>query len=267
MIPWGSILEAIELQQAQDQVFISPSLLLVRIVEAGLVLLVTYIVARYIIGYIPRIIPMVGQARFIHSFIAIIRYLIYAIGSLIALAIIAPEPGVFSALVLILGIGVIIAFSDTLRNWGSEVYVRSFTSLKIGDHVEIMGREGTVIHMDSRGIIIETPMREKIYVPNTYLASSPIINKTSPYGTQYRIKIQIPMTQDNAETIEMIRKELEGIRPELVEEPVIHRRGVQGDYSVYEVVVTLLNVRKINYLLELVREAIEKKWQGSRVYI
>ncbi len=74
-----------------------------------------------------------------------------AIGSLIALAIIAPEPGVFSALVIVLGIGVVVAFSDILKNRGSKIYVRSFASLKLGDHVEIMGREGTVIHMDSRG--------------------------------------------------------------------------------------------------------------------
>lgn len=267
MIPWGYILEALELQQASDQLFISPSMLLVRIIEAGLVLLITYVVARYIIGYIPRIIPVVGQTRFIYSFITIIRYIIYAIGSLVALAIIAPEPGVFSALVIVLGIGVIIAFSDTLRNWGSEIYVRSFTSLKIGDHVEIMGREGTVIHMDSRGVIIETPMREKIYVPNTYLASSPIINKTSPYGTQYRIKIEVPIALDSVETIDVMKRDLETIRPELVEDPVIVRKGSQGDYSTYEVIVTLLNVRKINYILELVRDVVEKRWQGSRVYI
>lgn len=267
MMPWGTILEALELQEASNQVLVTPSLLLIRITEAVVVLLLTYIVARYVVGYIPRIIPMVGQARFIYSFITIIRYLIYTIGSLIALAIIAPEPGVFSALVLVLGIGVVIAFSDILRNWGSELYVRSFTSLKIGDHVEIMGREGTVIHTDSRGVIIETPTRERIYVPNTYLASSPIINKTSLYGTQYRIKIEIPIAQDSVETVQMIKKELEIVRPELVEDPVVIRKGARGEYSAYEVIVTLLNVRKINYVLELVRDSIEKRWQGSRIYI
>ncbi len=96
-------------------------------------------------------------------------------------------------------------------------------------------------------MIIETPMREKTYVPNTYLASSSIINKTSSYGTQYRIKIEIPMAQDSIDTIDIIKKELESVRPELVEDPMIFRRGTQGEYSLYEVVVTLLNVRKINY--------------------
>ena len=267
MISWEYILEALELQQVSNQTPISPSLLLIRVAEAAVVLLITYIIARYIVGYIPRIIPMAGQTRFIYSFVTIIRYIVYAVGSLVALAIIAPEPGVFSALILVLGIGVIIAFSDILRNWGSEVYVRSFTSLKIGDHVEIMGREGTVIHMDSRGVIIETPMREKIYVPNAYLASSPIINKTSPYGTQYRVKIEIPIAQDSIEVIDAIKKELEIVRPELVEDPLVLRKGTREDYSVYEANITLLNVRKINYVLELIRDAIEKKWKGSRVYI
>jgi len=267
MTPWKYILETLGLQQISDQFLISPSLLLIRIAQAAIVLLATYIVARYVVGYIPRIIPIVGQTRFVYSFVTIIRYLVYATGSLVALAIIAPEPGVFSALILVLGIGVIIAFSDMLRNWGSEVYVRSFTSLKIGDHVEIMGREGTVIHMDSRGVIIETPMREKIYVPNTYLASSPIINKTSPYGTQYRVKIEIPIAQDSIDVIDTIKKELEVVRPELVEDPLVLRKGSRDEYSVYEVIITLLNVRKINYVLELIRDAIEKKWKGSRVYI
>jgi len=57
------------------------------------------------------------------------------------------------------------------------------------------------------------------------------------------------------------------VRPELVEDPLVLRKGSRDEYSVYEVIITLLNVRKINYVLELIRDAIEKKWKGSRVYI
>jgi len=256
--------ESLEMQQAGEQA-ISPTLLLVRIAEAGLVILATYIVARYIIGYIPRLLPA-AQPRFIYSFITAIRYLLYAAGALIALAIIAPEPGVFSALVLVLGIGVIVAFSDLLRNWGAEIYVRSFTSLKIGDHVEVMGREGVVIHMDSRGVVVETPNREKIYVPNTYIASAPIINRTSPYGTIYRVKILVPEGQDAEDTYDKIKGILGTIRPELVEDPILVRKGSREGYIEYEASIVLLNVRKINYILSQIRDEVEKLWKGARIY-
>jgi small-conductance mechanosensitive channel len=259
------LVETLALQQVEQQI-ISPMLLLIRIAEAGIVALATYIIAKYIIGYIPKLIPAPTQPRFIYSFIAIIRYIVYAVGALIALAIIAPEPGVFSALILVLGIGVIIAFSDLLRNWGAEIYVRSFTSLKIGDQVEVMGREGTIIHMDSRGVVIETPTREKIYVPNIYLASAPIINRTSPYGTTYRIKIMIPAEQDTDKAYEAIKGIISSIRPELVEDPIVTRKGIKEGFAEYEASVVLLNVRKIGYIVSQIKDEIERTWPGARVY-
>jgi small-conductance mechanosensitive channel len=259
------IWEALALQQA-DQQPISPTILIVRIAEAGIVILATYVVSRYIVGYIPRLLPAPAQPRLIYSFVTAVKYLVYAVGALIALAIIAPEPGVFSALILVLGIGVIIAFSDLLRNWGAEIYVRSFTSLKIGDQVEVMGREGTVIHMDSRGIVVETPTREKIYVPNTYLASAPIINRTSPFGTIYRIKILVPGERDAEEALDRIRAIASAIRPDLVEEPIVSRKGVREGYAEYEVAVSLLNIRKIGYVVGYIKEEVEKIFPGARVY-
>jgi len=256
--------QSLEMQWAGQET-ISPTILLIRIAQAGLIVLITYIVARYLIGSLPKILPT-AQPRFIYSFIAAIRYLLYTVGALIALAIVAPEPGVFSALILVLGIGVVIAFSDLLRNWGAELYVRSFASLKIGDHVEVMGREGTVIHIDSRGVVVETPNREKIYVPNTYIASAPIINRTSPYGTIYRIKILVPEGQDAGAAYEKIKGILDTIRPELVEEPILARKGSRDGFTEYEASVVLLNVRKIGYIISMIREEVEKLWQGARVY-
>ena len=262
------MLQVLELQAQQaEQASIPITTLIIRVIEASIVLLATYIIARYIVGYIPRIIPVLGQVRAAYNLVTALRYLVYAIGVLVALAIIAPEPGVFSALLLIIGIGIIVAFSDLLRNWGAEVYVRTFTRLKIGDQVEIMGREGTVIHIDSRGIIIETPTREKIYVPNSYLASSVLINRTSLYGTTYRIKILVPIDQETPETIEKIREIVWSLRPELVEDPIVSKKGSQEGYSVYEATVVLLNVRKIDYIVSRLREDIERIWRNSRVYV
>jgi len=115
------MLQALELQAQQaEQASIPITTLIIRVIEASIVLLATYIIARYIVGYIPRIIPALGQVRAAYNLVTALRYLVYAIGVLVTLAIIAPEPGVFSALLLIIGIGVIVAFSDLLRNWGGR---------------------------------------------------------------------------------------------------------------------------------------------------
>lgn len=260
--------QSILFQEAQSgQQVLSPMVLLIRLAEALVVLAATYVIARYVVGSIPRIFGRADQVGTIYRISNLLKYVIYALGSLIALAIVAPEPGVFSALLIVLGIGVIVAFSDILRNWGSELYVRGFPQLKIGDQVEIMGREGTVIHVDSRGIVVETPTRDKIYIPNTYLAHSPVINRTSPFGTVFRVKILIPAPSESEDVRRNLEEILKSVRPELVEDPVLVRRGVQNGFSLYEASVTVMNTRKIGYILETLRLEVEKRWQGSRVYV
>jgi small-conductance mechanosensitive channel len=120
--------------------------------------------------------------------------------------------------------------------------------------------------MDSRGVVIETPTREKIYVPNIYLASAPIINRTSPYGTTYRIKIMIPAEQDTDKAYEAIKGIISSIRPELVEDPIVTRKGIKEGFAEYEASVVLLNVRKIGYIVSQIKDEIERTWPGARVY-
>ena len=47
----------------------------------------------------------------------VIKYIIYVVAALIAVAIISPEVSILTTLLLLVGLALIVSFSDSLRNW------------------------------------------------------------------------------------------------------------------------------------------------------
>ena len=237
-----------------------------KILAAAIILLIFYLVGRYLSIFLERFLLRVEE-ELRRRYSDISRYIVYAIGVLIAIAVLSPEPFTFSILLLLVGLGVIVAMSDVLRNWGAEFYVRTVKPFKIGDWIEISGREGRVVRIDSLGIVIESIDRTRIHVPNTVLTREIVINRTSPYGVIFRINIDFPSDVDEISVSQQLAKILDDIRPDLVEDPKITYRGIVNGRSVFEVTITLLNVRKLNRIFEQISRKVKETWPSSRVYM
>lgn len=238
--------------------------LLYKLLAASIVVLATYLIGRYLGVFLNRFLVRLDE-DLRRRVIDIGRYLVYSIGILIAIAIASPEPFTFSVLLLLVGLAVVISLSDLLRNWGSELYIRTVKPFKVGDWVDIAGRGGRVVRMDSLGVVLETIDRERVYVPNSLVAREIVLNRSTPYGTLFRIYIELPTDVEEISASEYIARVLDEVRPELVDEPRVSYRGVVGDRSVFEVSIVLLNIRKIDSIVGLITRRIRERWSTSRV--
>ncbi|MEM0457760.1 MAG: hypothetical protein QXD76_01760, partial [Sulfolobales archaeon] len=83
---------------------------LYRVIGASVVLLFAFLIGRYLGVLLERFLVRVEE-DIRRRIIDIGRFLIYSIGILIAIAILSPEPFTFSALLILVGLGVVIALS------------------------------------------------------------------------------------------------------------------------------------------------------------
>jgi len=240
--------------------------ILFKIIIASIILIATYLIGRYISHLLSRFLTRVEE-DLRNRIIDISRYLIYAVGILIAIAILSPEPFTFSILILIVGLAVIVSLSDILRNWGSELYIRAVKPFHIGDWIEILGKNGRVVKTDSLGVLIETIDRERVYVPNSVIAREIVVNRTTPYGTIFRLRAEMSSDVDEIYVSEVLAKILGEIRGELVDEPKISYLGVFDGKSVFEIRLVLLNIRKIEDIIEFLNKRIREIWPDARVRI
>jgi len=240
--------------------------LLYKVLSASVILLVFYLVGRYLGVFIDRFLARIEE-DLRKRFSDIGRYVIYSIGVLIAIAILSPEPFTFSILLLLIGLGVIVTLSDVLRNWGSELYIRAVRPFKLGDWIEIGDKSGRVIKIDNLGIVIETIDRVRIHVPNVVLTREVITNRTTPYGVVFKIVAEFPTEVEEISASKYITEVLDEIRPELVDDPKLVYRGIIGGRSVFEITIAVINVRKIERLFEHISRKIREQWPNARVHM
>ncbi len=224
---------------------------LVRVLQAAIVILVAYIVTRYVDRAVSLIVKA-EEHEFLERFIMFFKAVVYAIAILMAISFVSTEPQVFVALLLTVGIGVIVMFSDVLRNLGSELYVRNVRAFREGDWVEIDGIQGRVSKMGSLGVVLETLRREKVYIPYARISHSTVVNRMSTYGLSVRLTVMIPKTYDASKAREIVISSLEVVREDLVVEPSVVLRSATESHYVFDAVLDVMNVGKVERVLDRV---------------
>ncbi|MCS7099256.1 MAG: mechanosensitive ion channel [Sulfolobales archaeon] len=237
---------------------------IVRVVQAAIVVLVAYVVVKYV-GKAVSLIFKVEEHEFLERFVMFFKAVVYAIAILMAISFIAAEPQVFVALLLVVGLGVVAMFSDVLRNVGSELYVRNMRIFKEGDWVEIDGIQGRVSRMNSLGVVLETLRRERVYVPYTKISHTTVVNRMSTYGLSLRLRVKVPKTYDIAKARELVASSLLSVREDLIAEPSVSLRSITESSYVFDVVVDIMNVGKVEKVCEKVVAELKARDPGIDV--
>ncbi|MEM0021187.1 MAG: mechanosensitive ion channel family protein [Fervidicoccaceae archaeon] len=231
-------------------------LLLLRLLAAGAFVLAIYFLTKYISRILDRVAGSMDR-RVRKEIEDVIRYIIYLVAALIAIAIISPEASILTTLLLLVGLALIIAFSDSLRNWGAQYAVRGTGLIKLGDWIEVDGQYGRVIEEKESGIVLESAKRERIFIPNTKLASSIIVNRTTHIGSIHIISFLLPQSRNPVEVIDRLREIASLVRPELASDPEILMRAGKNEYA-FDVVLELVNASKLPLIQEeIVRKVLE----------
>ncbi len=219
------------------------SIYIPRVLQAAIVVLVAYLLVKYLDKVVSLFIKT-EEHEFIDRFIMFLKGTIYSIAVLMAISFIAVEPQVFIALLLTVGVGIIIMFSDVLRNVGSELYVRNLRMFREGDWVEIDGIQGRVARLTSMGVILETLRRERVFVPYTRIAHTTVVNRMSTYGLSFRVVVRIPKTYDATKARELVVSSLQRVREDLVAEPSVVLRSITETSYVFDITLDVMNVGK-----------------------
>lgn len=218
-----------------------PYELLTKLATAGMILFVTWIVSKilgvFLSRAVGRISPNVApQAK------RFISWLVWLTGILISLDQLGLELTILLVILAIGGVTFIFAFKDILSNIASREVITTYRPFKIGDWIQVGKFFGRVVDITWIDTIIVTPDNEMIYIPNSKITKSVLINRTVPGET----RISIPFTLNDSLDISEIEKILTETADELKDELAPNSKPEVRVINVNDHVIKLALLLKIN---------------------
>jgi small conductance mechanosensitive channel len=179
----------------------------------GLILLITFILSRILGISISRTLrktsPNVAkQAR------RFVTWLVWLVGILVGLNQIGLDLTILLVIVALTGIMLLLAIRDILANAASHEAISTYNPFKVGDWIQVGRTFGRVIDITYMNTILMTADNETVYIPNSRIAQSIVINRTTPGG----IRISVPFTIDRDMDLSDAEENLIEIGNELSEE-------------------------------------------------
>lgn len=115
---------------------------------------------------------------------------------MLSLSIIGVPQSAMISVIGVIGVGLGIAFNETLSNLGSGYVLLFFKPFKIDDYIEFNGIEGTVIDMQIFNTTLKTFDNKTIVIPNSKIANQSITNYTKQDKRRVDIRFGLPYGTD-----------------------------------------------------------------------
>lgn len=173
-------------------------------------------------------------------------------------------------LLLLVGIFVIIviiAFRDTLSNLAARETIYVYNQFKIGDWIQVGKIFGRVTDITWNDTILSTINNEIIYMPNSTVVGSVIINRT----TQEGIRISIPLTINNSLNFDKVEQTLLDVGTELQEElvpeskPEVRLTNIGPKTTRLELLLRINNPAKSKLISSEVLKRFQRKFHDNNV--
>jgi small-conductance mechanosensitive channel len=183
-----------------------------RIVIAAAVLLVVTLVARLVDWWLARksVSPEV-ETRY-RVLRRAVSATIIAVGLFSALLVIPQVRAVAGGLLAstaILGVIIGLASQQTLGNFIAGLLIATTQPVRIGDRVSYAGETGVVEEIGLTYTFIRTVDRRRLVVPNSKLASDPIVNASiRSRETFAEVSVPVPLVADLDGAVEALREDV-----------------------------------------------------------
>ena len=183
-----------------------------RIVIAAAVLLIVTLVARLVDWWLARkTVPPEVETRY-RVLRRAVTTMIIAVGLFSALLVIPQVRAVAGALLAssaILGVIIGLASQQTLGNFIAGILIAMTQPVRIGDRVSYADEHGVVEEIGLTYTFIHTADRRRLVVPNSKLASDPIINASiRSRETFAEILVPVPLDADLDAAVDALREDL-----------------------------------------------------------
>jgi small-conductance mechanosensitive channel len=183
-----------------------------RIVIAAVVLLVVMLVARMVDWWLARktVAPEI-ETRY-RVLRRAITAVIIAVGLFSALLVIPQVRAIAGGLLAstaVLGVIIGLASQQTLGNFIAGILIATTQPVRIGDRVSYANERGVVEEIGLTYTFIRTTDRRRLVVPNSKLASDPIVNASiRSRETFAEVLVPVPLAADLDAAVDALREDL-----------------------------------------------------------
>jgi small conductance mechanosensitive channel len=191
-----------------------------RIIGAGLILLLGWIAMRLLVG------PLRGLLARSRLDVSVASFLVNSVRTailLVMLLAVLQQFGLETTSLLTLlgtaGLAVALSLQGSLANFASGLLLLAFRTVRVGDWIEVGDVRGRVSEMLPFHIVLETLDNQRITLPNTLLTNGPVRNNT--YLPSRRVQWTLPVSaNDDLDTVKAaLRNRLQGESRILKEPP------------------------------------------------
>lgn len=181
-------------------------------VEAGktiLVAVIIYIVGRFVVGLINRVLSNALDRRnldpsiksFLKSFVNIMLTVLLLIAVVSALGVNTTS---FAALLASFGVAAGMALSGNLSNFAGGLIILLLKPFRVGDYIAAQGFEGTVSEILIFNTVMKTVDNKVIYLPNGALSSGTITN----FSREPQRRVDLTVSVEYGQDLERVKKVL-----------------------------------------------------------
>ncbi len=151
-----------------------------RILPALLALVIGFVLARLLCKLFDRVLSRSKVEKSLHGFLrSLFHILLYVIVGLIVAGTLGVNVSSLVALLSVVSLAISLAVQGTLANIAGGIQVLTAHPFHVGDFVEIAGTDGCVAEIGMIYTCLTTPDNKKVYLPNSDVAASKIINYTA----------------------------------------------------------------------------------------
>ena len=213
------------------------ALTLDKVAHVLLLILVGVVVIRVVLKLLDRVLArsksLKSLSRYIHSVAKISM-------AFILVLMVAEDVGIHTtslvAMLSVAGLAVSLALQNTLSNVAGGIMLLVTTPFQVGDYVEAVGISGTVHAIDLSYTAILTIDGKEIFVPNSQLSGTKIINYTILGRRRVDLNFTASYDAPTATVKQAIGEVLEDIPQIIAEpEPEIHLSDYQASSIQYVV--------------------------------
>jgi len=215
------------------------------ILRAVIIFLVCIIAVKVLMRVFNKLILKMNVDKSLHAFIrTTVKILLY----FVAVIIVADSLGIpITSLIAVLsvaGLALSLAIQGVLSNIAGGIMVLSSKPFGVGDYIEAGGVGGTVKEIGLAYTKLATADNKLIYIPNSDISASQIVNYSA--NDARRIEIKIGASYDDS--IEDVKKALNQViaNNEVLEEPAkpfVNVSAYQDSYIEYVVRVWVENAK------------------------
>ena len=181
-------------------------------VEAGktiLVAVIIYIVGRFVVGLINRVLSNALDRRnldpsiksFLKSFVNIMLTVLLLIAVVSALGVNTTS---FAALLASFGVAAGMALSGNLSNFAGGLIILLLKPFRVGDYIAAQGFEGTVSEILIFNTVMKTVDNKVIYLPNGALSSGTVTN----FSREPQRRVDLTVSVEYGQDLERVKKVL-----------------------------------------------------------